>query len=108
MAGSNSEQKIEVTLPDGSTMAMPEGSTPLDVAEAIGPGLARAALAGKVDGAIIDLQTPLHEDVTLEIVTPKSDDAPDVLRHSAAHMLATAVRKVRPGAGIGGRRRTAT
>ena len=99
MAGSN--ERIEVTLPDGSVKEMPKGSTPLDVAESIGPGLAKAALAGKVDGQVVDLRMPLDEDVALEIVTPRSDDALDVLRHSAAHMLATAVRKVRPGAGIG-------
>ncbi len=92
---------IEVTLPDGSVKEMPKGSTPQDVAESIGPGLAKAALAGKVDRQVVDLRTPLTEDVALEIVTPKSDDMLDVLRHSAAHVLATAVRKVRPGAGIG-------
>lgn len=102
MAGSKVEDgKIEVTLPDGSHMAVPKGSTPLDVAERIGPGLAKAALAGKVDGEIVDLRRPLDADVALEIVTPRSQDALTVLRHSAAHMLATAVRKVRPGAGIG-------
>jgi threonyl-tRNA synthetase len=102
MAGPKVEDgKIEVTLPDGSRMAVPRGSTPLDVAEQIGPGLAKAALAGKVDGEIVDLRSPMDQDVALEIVTPRSDDALSVLRHSAAHMLATAVREVRPGAGIG-------
>jgi threonyl-tRNA synthetase len=99
MAGT--DETIEITLPDGSVKVMPKGATPLDVAESIGPGLAKAALAGKVDGQVVDLRMPLEEDVALEIVTPRSDDALDVLRHSAAHMLATAVRKVRPGAGIG-------
>ncbi len=99
MAGSN--EMIEVTLPDGSVLEMPAGSTPLDVAERIGPGLAKAALAGKIDGKVVDLRMPLPGSVALEIVTPRSDDLLDVLRHSAAHMLATAVRKVRPGAGIG-------
>ncbi len=92
---------IEVTLPDGSVLELPRGSTPLDVAERIGPGLAKAALAGKVDGEVVDLRRPLEEDVALEIVTRKSEDALEVLRHSAAHVLATAVREVRPGAGIG-------
>ncbi|MDX1674048.1 MAG: threonine--tRNA ligase [Longimicrobiales bacterium] len=101
MAGSSEESRIEVTLPDGTVLEMPEGSTPLDVAERIGPGLAKAALAGKANGEIVDLCRPLEGDVSLEIVTPRSDDALDVLRHSAAHMLATAVREVRPGAGIG-------
>ena len=101
MAGSNGDDRIAVTLPDGSVLEMPRGSTPLDVAETIGPGLAKAAMAGKVDGEVVDLRRPLERDAALEIVTRKSDDALHVLRHSAAHVLATAVRTVRPGAGIG-------
>ncbi|MEJ2504239.1 MAG: threonine--tRNA ligase [Gemmatimonadota bacterium] len=101
MAGSNGNPTINVTLPDGSVLEVPRGATPLDVAERIGPGLAKAALAGKIGGEVVDLRRPMEEDVALEIVTRKSDDALAVLRHSAAHVLATAVRKVRPGAGIG-------
>jgi threonyl-tRNA synthetase len=96
------EQKtITVTLPDGSTREMPHGSTAGDVARDIGPGLAKAALAALADGAVVDLNRPLEDDVALEIITRKSPEALGVLRHSAAHVLATAVRKVRPGAGIG-------
>jgi threonyl-tRNA synthetase len=101
MAGSNGNDRIDVTLPDGSVLELPRGSTPLDVAERIGPGLAKAALAGRVNGEVVDLHRPLEHDVALEIITRRSEDALDVLRHSAAHVLATAVRKVRPGAGIG-------
>jgi threonyl-tRNA synthetase len=101
MAGSNGNPTINVTLPDGSVLEVPRGATPLDVAERIGPGLAKAALAGKIGGEVVDLRRPMEDDVALEIVTRKSDDALAVLRHSAAHVLATAVRKVRPGAGIG-------
>jgi threonyl-tRNA synthetase len=93
--------RITVTLPDGSTREMSRGSTPRNVAEQIGPGLARAAVAARADGEIVELDRPLEGDARLEILTRKDPDALGVLRHSAAHVLATAVRKVRPGAGIG-------
>ncbi len=93
--------KITVTLPDGSRKEVARGSTPMDVAEQIGPGLARAAVAAKVDGEVVELGRPLERDTRIEILTPRDDEALDALRHSAAHVLATAVRQVRPGAGIG-------
>ena len=80
---------------------MASGTTPRAVAEAIGPGLARAALAAKVDGTVRDLDRPLDGDTRLAILTERDPEALDVLRHSAAHVLATAVRDVFPGAGIG-------
>ncbi|HEX7090400.1 MAG TPA: threonine--tRNA ligase, partial [Longimicrobiales bacterium] len=92
---------IRVTLPDGSVLEMPRGTTPQEVAERIGPRLARAALAARVDGQIVDMSRPLEHDVRLEIITEKSPEALDLLRHSAAHILATAVRQVRPEARIG-------
>jgi threonyl-tRNA synthetase len=92
---------ISITLPDGKVLELEDGATPLEVAERIGPGLARAALAAKVDGAVVDLRRPITADARVEIVTDRSPEALDVLRHSAAHVLATAVRRVRPGAGIG-------
>jgi threonyl-tRNA synthetase len=101
MAGQNGNDSIDVTLPDGSVLRLPRGSTPLDVARDIGPGLAKAALAAVIDGEVVDLRQPLEDDVAIEIVTSRSDEALHVLRHSAAHVLATAVREVRPGAGIG-------
>jgi threonyl-tRNA synthetase len=94
-------EMVTVTLPDGSSREVPRGSTAKDLAESIGPGLARAALAAKVDGVVVDLARPLEGDATVEILTSRSPEALPVLRHSAAHVLATAVRKVRPGAGIG-------
>jgi threonyl-tRNA synthetase len=97
MAGDN----IQVKLPNGDVMEMPKGSTPHDVAEKIGSRLAKAALAAKADGKVVDLNRPLERDTQLEIITEKSPEALDLLRHSAAHILATAVRKVRPDAGIG-------
>jgi threonyl-tRNA synthetase len=92
---------IQITLPDGKVLDLPRGVTPREVAERIGTGLARAALAAKADGQIVDLARPLDHDARLEIITDRSPEALDLLRHSAAHILATAVRKVRPEAKIG-------
>ena len=92
---------IKVTLPDGTVLEVPEGSTVGDVAAAIGPGLAKAALAGEVDGQTVDLFHVIDADTGLKIITERDPDALGLLRHSAAHVLATAVRELRPGAGIG-------
>ncbi|HET6764116.1 MAG TPA: threonine--tRNA ligase [Longimicrobiaceae bacterium] len=97
----NAAPSIRITLPDGSVREVPRGSTVRDVAESIGSRLAKAALAGKVDGQTVEVDRPIEADARVEILTEKSDGALDVLRHSAAHILATAVRRVRPGAGIG-------
>lgn len=94
-------QQIRITLPDGSERAVHRGTTVLEIAEAIGPRLARAAVAAKVDGEVVDLARPLERDASIEILTEKNPEALEVLRHSAAHVLATAVRQVRPDAGIG-------
>src|SRR5437762_3805223 len=93
--------EIRVTLPDGSQKTLPKGSTAADLAKAIGPGLAKAALAARVNGEVRDLSRPLPDGVTVEIVTDKHPQALDVLRHSAAHVLATAVRQIFPQAKIG-------
>ncbi len=92
---------LRLTLPDGSVRALPAGSTGLDLARAIGPGLAKAALAIRLDGQIVDLNRPIERDATVSILTDKDPDALAMLRHSAAHVLATAVRKLFPTAGIG-------
>jgi threonyl-tRNA synthetase len=92
---------IKVTLPDGKVLEMERGSTVRDVAARIGPRLAQAALGARLDGQIVDLMRPIDADTRIEILTEKNSEALDVLRHSAAHMLATAVRAVRPDAGIG-------
>ncbi|GIU87995.1 MAG: hypothetical protein KatS3mg009_2510 [Acidimicrobiia bacterium] len=91
-------EQIKVTLPDASTREFPRGTTPGEVAAAIGPRLAKAALAARADGEWIDLATPLERDVALEIVVPESDAGREVLRHSAAHVLAQAVTRLYPGA----------
>ena len=92
---------LHLTLPDGSVRELPAGSTGLDLARAIGPGLAKAALAIRIDGQIRDLNRPIDHDATVSILTDKDPDALDMLRHSAAHILATAVRKIYPTAAIG-------
>jgi threonyl-tRNA synthetase len=92
---------VRVTLPDGSVREVARGTSARVVAESIGAGLARAAVAAKVDGAVWDLDRPIDRDVSLAILTERDPEALDVLRHSAAHVLATAVRDLFPGAGIG-------
>jgi threonyl-tRNA synthetase len=96
-----SDKQLRVTLPDGTVKEVPAGTTVLEVAESIGSRLAKAALAGKVDGEVVDVHRELEHDTTLEIITERSPEALEVLRHSAAHVLATAVRRVRPEAKIG-------
>jgi threonyl-tRNA synthetase len=92
--------EISVRLPDGKTLAVPQGSTILAVAERIGPGLARAALAGRVDGRLVDLRAPLERDCTLEIVTARDPQGGEVIRHSAEHVMADAVKRLFPNAQI--------
>lgn len=94
-------EQLRAKLPDGSVRELPAGSTAGDVAADIGPGLAKAAVAAVVDGETVDLMRPLEGEVELRILTERDPDALPVLRHSAAHVLATAVRALRPGAGIG-------
>ena len=95
------DESIQVRLPDGSPVDTPRGSSAADVAAGIGPGLARAALAAVVNGETVDLARPVPEDSEVRILTSRDDDALPVLRHSAAHVLATAVRELHPTAGIG-------
>src|SRR5205807_8019492 len=88
---------MQVTLPDGSALELPDGSTGADAAKAIGEGLARAALAVRQDGQVRDLSAPVLDGAPLEIITPKSPDALELIRHDAAHVLATAVTELYPG-----------
>ena len=93
--------EIRVTLPDGSQKTLPAGASGADVAKAIGPGLAKAALAIRVDGKVQDLSRPVPDGATVSILTDKDPQALEVLRHSSAHVLATAVRQLFPSAQIG-------
>jgi len=93
--------QITLTLPDGATRDVPRGTLPLAVVESIGKRLARDAVAVSVDGVIQDVMTPLRAGGAFVVHTRKSPESLGVLRHSAAHVLATAVRAVRPDAKIG-------
>jgi len=91
---------IEITLPDGSKRPFEHPVTVQDVAASIGAGLAKATLAGKVDGKLVDASFPIDHNARLEIVTEKSPEALDILRHSTAHLLAQAVQRLYPGAQV--------
>jgi threonyl-tRNA synthetase len=91
---------IHVRLPDGKILELPAGSTVLDVASKIGKGLAKAALAGRVDGRLVDLRLPLHADVSVEIVTSRDPEGGEVIRHSAEHVMADAVKRLFPNAQV--------
>ena len=95
------DSMIRVTLPDGSVREVPAGTTGGQLAAVIGAGLARAAIAIRVDGRVQDLGRALEDGATVAILTDRDPAALEVLRHSAAHVLATAVRELFPGAGIG-------
>ncbi len=86
-----------VTLPDGSTRNFDQPVTVHDVAADIGPGLAKAALAGKVDGRLVDTSYLIDQDAELAIITVKSEEALELLRHDAAHIMAQAVQELWPG-----------
>lgn len=92
-----SSHSVTVTLPDGNTKTLGAGATGLDAAAAIGPRLAEAALAVKVNGALKDLIEPLPGDCKIEIITIKSPEALDLVRHDCAHVLAEAVQELFPG-----------
>ncbi|GFZ95060.1 threonine--tRNA ligase [Dyella caseinilytica] len=91
---------IEITLPDGSKRPFDHPVTVQDVAASIGAGLAKATLAGKVDGKLVDASFPIDHNASLEIVTEKSPEALEILRHSTAHLLAQAVQRLYPGAQV--------
>jgi threonyl-tRNA synthetase len=93
--------QIAITLPDGSNRTVQPGATVLDVAASISPGLARAALAGVVNGKLVDLSYPLNQDAAVTIVTDRSPEALALARHSTAHLMAAAVTNLFPGAQCG-------
>ena len=94
-------EMIRVTLPDGSAREVARGTTPAEIAAAIGPGLAKAALVAKVDGELRDITRPLEEDTNLSLVTSRDEaDALELARHDFAHVLAEAVQNLFPGTQI--------
>ena len=93
--------QVTVTLPDGSSRTVPAGTQVRDVAAEISPGLAKAALAGVIDGKLVDLAAPIRHDAAVRIVTDRSPEALPLYRHSAAHLLAAAVINLFPNAQCG-------
>ena len=89
-----------ITLPDGSQRVFDNSVSVADVAADIGAGLAKATLAGVVDGEVVDASTIISKDATLSIVTDRSDEALDIIRHSSAHLLAMAVKQLFPSAQV--------
>jgi threonyl-tRNA synthetase len=92
-----SVEKIKLTLPDGSVKEFPEGATPLEVARSVGERLAAAAVAGELDGEIVDLRAPIRRSGKFRVLTPREPAAGVVIRHSAEHVLADAVERLFPG-----------
>src|SRR3989338_4229202 len=89
-----------ITLPDGSRREFPQPLTVAQIAAAIGPGLARAALAGKINGKLVDTSYRVEHDAEVAIVTDKSPEGIEVIRHSTAHLLAQAVKELYPEAQV--------
>ncbi len=87
---------VAITLPDGSVKEFEGATTVMQVAESIGPGLAKATVAGRVDGKLVDASDPITHDAKIEIVTPKDADGVDIIRHSCAHLLGHAVKQLYP------------
>src|SRR5215210_8412627 len=92
---------LTLRLPDGATREAPENALPRDIVASIGPRLLRDAIAVEVDGEVVDLNTPLRKGGSFRVLTEKDPESLAVLRHSGAHILATAVRRLRPSAKIG-------
>ena len=89
-----------ITLPDGSRREFEQPVTVLEVARSIGAGLARAALAGRVDGRLVDLSHVIAGDAALALITERDAEGLDVIRHSSAHLLAHAVKQLYPAAQV--------
>lgn len=92
---------ITLTFPDGNTREYEQGVTTREVAESISKSLAKASLAGKLNGELIDFERPIMEDGSIEIITNKSEEALEILRHSTAHLMAHAMTRLFPGVHFG-------
>ncbi len=87
-------EMVNITFPDGSVKEFDKGTTTEHIASSISPGLKKKALAGKVNGVLFDLRREIEEDASIEIVTPESEDGLEVLRHSTAHLMAQAIKRL--------------
>ncbi|MHC3967593.1 TGS domain-containing protein, partial [Pseudomonas aeruginosa] len=87
-----------ITLPDGSQRSFDHPVSVAEVAQSIGAGLAKATLAGKVDGRLVDACDTIDRDATLQIITPKDEEGLEIIRHSCAHLVGHAVKQLYPTA----------
>ncbi|EOD9342186.1 threonine--tRNA ligase [Listeria monocytogenes] len=92
---------MKITFPDGAVKEFEPGVSTADIAASISPGLKKKALVGKLNGELLDLVTPIHEDGAFEIVTPDHEDALGILRHSTAHLMAQALKRLYPDVKFG-------
>jgi threonyl-tRNA synthetase len=92
---------VKIAFPDGAVKEFPRGTTTEDIAASISPGLKKKAIAGKWNGQMYDLRRPIEEDGSIEIVVPDSNDALEVLRHSTAHLMAQAIKRLYPNVNLG-------
>ena len=97
-ATAEAQGKIQITLPDGSTREVTTGSTLMDLAKEIGPGLAKAALGGKINGKLVDLSTAITEPSEVQIVTWKDEEGREMFRHTSTHIMAQALKRILPEA----------
>ncbi|MCJ8009898.1 threonine--tRNA ligase [Lederbergia wuyishanensis] len=93
--------QVKITFPDGTIKEFSNTTTTEDIAASISPGLRKKALAGKINGQFIDLKTPIRQDSSIEIITPESDGALEILRHSTAHLMAQAIKRLFPNVKLG-------
>ena len=98
MAADNSQGlgTIELVLPDGTARSVEPGTTPLEVAHSIGPGLAKASVGAEFDGQLVDLRLPLKRSGTFRLITTRNPEAGEFVRHSAEHVMADAVKRLWP------------
>ncbi len=93
-------EPIDLTLPDGSHRGFAAGTTVAEVAAAIGSGLARRAVAGELDGRLVDLGDAIEHDARLRVITPADEEGLAIIRHSCAHLLGHAVKQLYPDANM--------
>jgi threonyl-tRNA synthetase len=94
-------EQIKMTFPDGNVKEFPKGTSTEDIAASISPGLKKKAIAGKINGQLIDLRSGIMEDGKIEIIMPDSEEALEVLRHSTAHLMAQAIKRLYPETKLG-------
>jgi threonyl-tRNA synthetase len=94
-------EQIKMTFPDGNVKEFPKGTSTEDIAASISPGLKKKAIAGKINGQMIDLRTGIMEDGKIEIIMPDSEEGLEVLRHSTAHLMAQAIKRLYPETKLG-------